>query len=438
MNDFQEPPLPQTTTPSSSPWRARIIGVTVTLVILVVIASIVIRSRGAPGPGPGPGGGPPGAGPGPGFPGPRDAPVAVAVAPVTRGDVAINIPALGTVTPLATVTVKSQIAGQLTRIAFKEGQMVRAGDFLAEIDPRPYRAALDQARATLKRDQALLENSKVDMQRYQNLIKENAIAQQQLDTQVALVDQYAGTVGADQAAIETAEVNLAYTHITSPVSGRVGLRQVDAGNYVTPQDGNGLLVVTQLQPISVIFPIPADYMSDITARLRNGASLPVSAFDRTNTRKLADGALQTIDNVADTTTGTVKLRALFDNKDGSLYPNEFVNVRLQETVLHDQLIIPAAGVHHGSGDTATFAYVVNRQQATVAVRPITLGTSDGDHVAVTAGVAAGDMVVTEGADRLRDGAKVMLPGAAPPARPAMPSSPGSRPAMPGGPGSRPQ
>lgn len=425
MNDFQEPPLPQTTAQTSSPWRARIIGVAVVLVILVVVASIVYRSKGTPGLGPDLG--PPGGGPGPGPPGPGDAPVAVAVASVTRGDVAINIPALGTVTPLATVTVKSQIAGQLTRVVFKEGQMVRAGDFLAEIDPRPYRAALDQARATLKRDQALLENSKVDLRRYQNLIKENAIAQQQLDTQVALVDQYAGTVGADQAAIETAEVNLAYTHITSPVSGRVGLRQIDAGNYVTPQDTNGLVVVTQLQPISVIFPIPADYMHDITSKLRNGASLPVSAFDRTNTTKLADGTMQTIDNVSDMTTGTVKLRALFDNKEGSLYANQFVNVRLQEAVLHDQLIIPAAGVHHGSGDTATFAYVVNRQQATVAVRPLTLGTSDGDHVAVTAGLAAGEIIVTEGADRLRDGAKVALPGTASPPRPGIPSGSGSRP-----------
>jgi multidrug efflux system membrane fusion protein len=347
----------------------------------------------------------------------------VAVASVTRGDIPITIPALGTVTPLATVTVKSQIAGQLTRVAFQEGQMVRAGDFLAQIDPRPYQAALDQAQANLKRDQALLANSMVDLQRYRNLIKEDAIAQQQLDTQESLVAQYAGTVGADQAAIETARVNLAYTHITSPISGRVGLRQIDAGNYVTPQDTNGLVVVTELQPISVIFPIPEDYMRDITARLRDGESLPVSAFDRTNTTKIADGRMQTIDNVSDPTTGTVKLRALFDNKDGALFANQFVNVRLQEAVLHDQLIVPTAGVHHGSSETATFAYVVNRQQGTVAVRPITLGATAGDHVAVNAGLAAGEIVVTEGADRLRDGAKVTLPAATPPARAS--TTPGS-------------
>ena len=419
MNDFQEPPLPQTTTQSSRPWRSRLVGATVILVILVVVTSIVLTRRA---PNPGPGAGPPGFGPRD----PHAAPVAVAVASVTRGDIPITIPALGTVTPLATVTVKSQIAGQLTRVAFQEGQMVRAGDFLAQIDPRPYQAALDQAQANLKRDQALLANSIVDLQRYRNLIKEDAIAQQQLDTQESLVAQYAGTVGADQAAIETTRVNLAYTHITSPLSGRLGLRQIDAGNYVTPQDTNGLVVVTQLQPISVIFPIPEDYMRDITARLRNGESLSVSAFDRTNTMKIADGRMQTIDNVSDPTTGTVKLRALFDNKDGALFANQFVNVRLQEAVLRDQLIIPTAGVHHGSGETATFAYVVNRQQGTVAVRPITLGATAGDQVAVNAGLAAGEIIVTEGADRLRDGAKVTLPGATPPARAGTAPGSGSR------------
>jgi len=411
MNDLQEPPSLKTPPArTSSPWRARLIGVIVGLVLLAIVASIVLRSkRAAP------------------FGDPRDAPVTVAVAPVTRGDIAITIAALGTVTPLATVTVKTQIAGQLTQVAFQEGQMVRAGDFLAQIDPRPYQAALDQAQANLQRDQALLANSRVDLQRYQDLIKENAVAQQQLDTQVSLVDQYLGTVAADRAAIETANVNLAYTHITSPVAGRVGLRQVDSGNYVTPQDTNGLVVVTQLQPISVIFPIPEDYMRELTAKLHDRVSLPVAAFDRTNTTKVADGTLQTIDNVSDPTTGTVKLRALFDNKDGALFANQFVNVLLQQTVLHDQLIIPAAGVHHGSGDTPNFAYVINQAQSTAAVRPITLGNSDGDHVAVTAGLAAGDVVVTEGADRLRDGAKVTLPGAPAPVRPPGASGAARRP-----------
>jgi membrane fusion protein, multidrug efflux system len=345
---------------------------------------------------------------------PRDAPVTVVVATASRGDILVNIPALGTVTPLATVTIKPQIAGQLTKIAFQEGQMVRAGDFLAQIDPRPFQAALDQAGANLKRDQALLANAKVDLQRYQDLIKENAIAQQQLDTQGSLVDQYVGTLAADEAAIETANVNLAYTHIVSPVSGRVGLRQVDAGNYVTPQDANGLVVITQLQPISVIFPIPEDYMRDLTDKVRDGPSLPVAAYDRTNTTKLADGKLVTFDNVSDPTTGTVKLRALFDNKDGALFANQFVNVRLQESVLRDQLIIPAAAVHHGSGEVKNFVYLVNPRDSTAAVRSVTLGNSDGERIVVTAGLAAADVIVTEGADRLRDGAKVTLPGAPPP------------------------
>jgi multidrug efflux system membrane fusion protein len=348
---------------------------------------------------------------------PRNAPVTVVVATAARGDIAINIPALGTVTPLATVTIKTQIAGQLTQVAFQEGQMVRAGEFLAQIDPRPYQAALDQAEANLKRDQALLANAKVDLQRYRDLIQENAIAQQQLDTQVSLVDQYVGTVAADEATIETAKVNLTFAHIVSPVSGRVGLRQVDAGNYVTPQDTNGLVVVTQLQPISVIFPIPEDYMRDLTGKVRDGPGLPVAAYDRTNTTKIADGKLLTFDNVSDPTTGTVKLRALFDNKDGALFANQFVNVRLQETVLHDQLIIPAAAVHHGSGDVSNFVYLVNQHDSTAAVRSVTLGNSDGEHIVVAAGLAAGDIVVTEGADRLRDGAKVVLPGASPPATP---------------------
>jgi multidrug efflux system membrane fusion protein len=404
MNDLpHSPSLQIEPARTGSRWRGRLIAALVTLLILAVIVAIVYRSKHAAPAGD-----------------PRDAPVTVAVAPATRGDIVIIIPALGTVTPLATVTVKTQIAGQLTQVAFREGQMVRAGDFLAQIDPRPYQAALEQAQATLQRDQALLANSKVDLQRYQDLIKENAIAQQQLDTQVSLVGQYVGTVAADQAAIQTAKVNLAYTHILSPVAGRLGLRQVDAGNYVTPQDSNGLVVVTQLQPISVIFPVPEDYMRELTAKLHDGVRLPVAAFDHANTTKIAEGTLQTIDNVSDPTTGTVKLRALFDNKDSALFANQFVNVRLQESVLHDQLIIPTAGVHHGSGETANFVYLVNHEQTSAAVRPITLGNSDGEHVAVTAGLAPGDVVVTEGADRLRDGARIIVagPAGAPGATPA--------------------
>jgi membrane fusion protein, multidrug efflux system len=344
-----------------------------------------------------------------------NAPVAVAVAAATKGDMPESIPALGTVTPLATVTVKTQIAGQLTQVAFKEGQMVHQGDFLAQIDPRPYQAALDQAQGNLRRDRALLANSKVDLTRYQGLVAEDSIAKQQLDTQVALVEQYEGTVVGDQAQIATAQLNLQYAHIVSPVSGRVGLRQVDAGNYVTPTDANGLVVVTQLQPITVIFPVPEDNVTAIVKHLRDGVALTVSAFDRTNTSKLADGKLLTADNQIDPTTGTIKLRAEFDNTDGLLFANQFVNIQLLVDVLHEQVIIPAAAVHRGApnGVTTAFVYLVG-PRSTVAVHPITLGIADGERVAVLSGLAAGDQVVTEGGDRLRDGALVVLPDRAPP------------------------
>ena len=343
----------------------------------------------------------------------NDDPVAVSVASAAKGEIPESIPALGTVTPLATVTVKTQISGQLVQVAFKEGQMVQEGDFLAQIDPRPYQAALDQAQGNLRRDRALLANAKLDLTRYEGLVAEDSIAKQQLDTQASLVEQYEGTVVGDEAQVATAKINLQYTHIVSPVSGRVGLRQVDAGNYVTPADTNGLVVVTQLQPITVIFPVPEDNVRTISRRLREGTSLAVTAYDRTNTVKLADGKLLTVDNQIDPTTGTIKLRAEFDNKDGSLFANQFVNVRLLVDVLHDQIVIPSAAVRRGApnGVATTFVYRL-KDRDKVAVEPVTLGQSDGDRVAVLAGLAIGDVVVTEGADRLREGAAVVLPGAA--------------------------
>jgi multidrug efflux system membrane fusion protein len=308
--------------------------------------------------------------------------------------------------------VKTQISGQLTQVAFKEGQMVRAGDFLAQIDPRPYQAALDQSLGNLRRDQALLANAQVDLTRYKGLVAEDSIAHQQLDTQVALVEQYQGTVVGDEAAVATARVNLQYAHIVSPVAGRVGLRQVDAGNYVTPSDTNGLVVVTQLQPITVIFPVPEDNASMIVKRLHDGTTLTVSAYDRTNTTQLASGKLLTLDNQIDPTTGTIKLRALFDNQDGSLFANQFVNVQLLLDVLHDQTIIPTAAVHHGTPNGVSTAFVYRvKTDYTVAVSPITLGTADGERVAVTSGLVPGDVVVTEGGDRLREGARIVPPGA---------------------------
>lgn len=342
-------------------------------------------------------------------------PVAVAVAPVSSGDINVRIPALGTVTPLATVTVRSQVSGILQKVAFQEGQLVHAGDFLAQIDARPFQAALTQAEGMLRRDQAQLADAQLDLKRYEELVKEDSIAQQQLDTQRALVKQYAGTIEADQGAVSTARVNLAYTHIVSPVNGRVGLRQVDQGNYVTPGDTNGIVVVTQLQPITVIFSVPEDYVTPLMKRLHDGDILAAVAYDRGNANKLAEGKVLTLDNQIDTTTGTIRLRALFDNSDGALFANQFVNIQLVQDTLHNQTIIPSAAVRRGApnGVLSTFVYLVNATASTVSVRPVTLGVADGERVAVTQGLQPGDEVVTEGGDRLRDGAPVLLPAATP-------------------------
>ena len=356
----------------------------------------------------------------PGASGAAAQPVAVAVATVKSGDITVRIPALGTITPLATVTVKTQISGTLQKILFKEGQLVKAGDPIALIDPRPYEAALAQAEGNLKRDQALLADARLDLKRYEDLITQDSVAQQQVDTQRSLVDQDIGTVASDEAAIKTAKINLIYCHITSPVTGRVGLRLVDQGNYVTPGDASGLVVITQLQPITAIFPIPEDNVTKVMQRLHDGATLTAEAYDRTNSGKLADGKVLTVDNQIDVTTGTVKLRALFDNKDNSLFPNQFVNIQLVVEDLKNQVVMPNAAVHRGApnGVTTTFVYLVN-SDSTVSVHPVTLGVVDGENVGVTAGVTPGAVVVTEGGDRLRDGVPVSLPGATPtPARTA--------------------
>jgi membrane fusion protein, multidrug efflux system len=353
----------------------------------------------------------PGSGPG--------AAVAVSVATVTAGDIPVRIPALGTITPLATVTVKTQIAGTLQKILFKEGQLVKEGDPLALIDPRPYEAALAQIEGNLRRDRALLADARLDLKRYEDLMAQDSVAQQQLDTQRALVDQDIGTVAADEAQVKTAKLNLIYCHITSPVTGRVGLRQVDQGNYVTPGDTNGLVVITQLQPITAIFPVPEDNVTKIMRRLHDGATLRAEAYDRTNSAKLADGQVLTVDNQIDVTTGTVKLRALFDNRDNMLFPNQFVNIQLIVEDLQNQTIMPNGAVHRGApnGVTSTFVYLVN-PDSTVSVRPVTLGAVDGERVAVIAGLTPGAVVVTEGGDRLRDGAPIQLPGVEAPARTA--------------------
>ena len=341
------------------------------------------------------------------------APMAVNVATAATGDIPIRLSALGTITPLATVTVKTQISGQLQQLGFKEGQMVDTGQFLAQIDPRPYENSLAQAEGVLARDEAQLRNVQRDVQRYAGLASQQQVSEQQLATQKALAEQLAGTVATDKAQVSSARLNLTYAHITAPVSGRAGLRQVDLGNYVTPGDPSGIVVITQLQPISAIFPIPEDNVPALMRRAHSGDTLRVEAYDRSNTTLLAAGSLQTVDNQLDTTTGTLKLRAAFDNRDEQLFPNQFVNIRLLLDTLHDQVIVPAAAIQKGTvdGKATSFVYLVDAADSTVSVRAVSVGVADGERTAITNGIAAGDVVVTEGGDRLRDGARVQLPDA---------------------------
>jgi membrane fusion protein, multidrug efflux system len=332
-------------------------------------------------------------------------PVPVGVATVQKGDMPVTLTGLGTVTPLATVTVKTQINGYLTQVAFQEGQMVKKGDFLAQIDPRPYQVALEQAEGQLAKDQALLKNAQLDLVRYNTLVAQNSVATQTRDTQVSLVAQDQAAIKTDQAQVDAQKLNLVYAHIVSPVTGRVGLRQVDAGNYVQTSDANGIVIVTQLQPISVIFTLPEDNLPAVLKQLHAGASLAATAYDRTNTTELGKGNLETVDNQIDTTTGMVKLRAIFDNEQEILFPNQFVNVQLLVDTLRDTNIVPTAAIQHGA--PGAFVYVVKPDQ-TAAVQQVKLGPGDGQHIAVLEGLQPGEKVVVDGSDRLREGAKVTL------------------------------
>jgi membrane fusion protein, multidrug efflux system len=343
----------------------------------------------------------------------------VVAAAAALGDIDITLNGLGTVTSLATVTIRSQISGYLVKVAYEEGQIVKKGDLLAEIDSRPYELALALAQGSLARDKALLATAQLDLKRYQDLAKTNAIPRQQLDTQASLVVQYEGTIISDQAQIDTAKLNIAYCHIVAPVSGRVGLRLVDQGNYVTPGDATGLVVITQLQPISVIFTTAEDNLPQIQKRLRANATLQATAFDRTGVTKLSVGELKTLDNQIDTTTGTVRLRALFANGDDNLFPNQFVNIQLLVDVLHQATIIPTSAVQRGA--PGTFVYLIDAD-STVSVKPIDLGPGSGERVAVRSGLSPGDRMVIDGADRLRNGAKVVIRDG-PAGAAASPSSP---------------
>jgi multidrug efflux system membrane fusion protein len=336
-------------------------------------------------------------------------PMPVGTAAVEKGDMPVTLSGLGTVTPLAMVTIRTQINGQLIEVAFKEGQMVNKGDFLAQIDPRPYQVALEQAQGQLAKDQALLKNSELDLTRYRTLVAQNSIARQTADTQVAVVQQNRGTVQADQAQVDTQKLNLTYCRIVAPVGGRVGLRQVDPGNYVQTSDPNGIVVITQLQPISVIFTLPEDSLQAVLRSVRGGQTLAVTAFDRSGTTRLGTGRLDTIDNQIDTSTGTVKLRAIFDNPDQTLFPNQFVNIQLLVDTLRGTDLVPNAAVQRGA--PGTFVYVVQPDE-TVAAQP--------------EGAAGGQPPAA--------GAQSPAAGAQPPAaaQPGVPTQPGTA-AQPGAP-----
>ncbi|HTT11192.1 MAG TPA: MdtA/MuxA family multidrug efflux RND transporter periplasmic adaptor subunit [Burkholderiaceae bacterium] len=329
--------------------------------------------------------------------------VPVAVAAARAVDMPVRIGALGTVTARNTALVKARVDGLLEKVNFREGQLVRAGDVLAQIDPKPFEVQLEQAQGQLERDRAQLQNAQNDLVRYRNLLAQDSIAAQQVDNQEALVRQYQATVVSDQAAVEGARLNLVWTRITAPTNGRTGLRQVDAGNMIHAADTNGLVVITEVDPIAVIFPVPQDLLPQVMGQLQRGAQLSVDAYDREGRTKLATGVLVTADNVIDTTTGTVKLKAEFPNKDGALFPNQFVNARLLVQTLKGAIAIPTSAIQRGA--PGTFVYVI-KDDNSVTVRPIKAGAVDGELTAVTDGLAAGEKVVADGADKLREGAKV--------------------------------
>ncbi|MFZ2853635.1 MAG: MdtA/MuxA family multidrug efflux RND transporter periplasmic adaptor subunit [Rhodocyclaceae bacterium] len=347
-------------------------------------------------------------------------PVPVLAAGAQRGEIEVMINALGTVTARNTVTVKPRVDGQLLRIAYREGQMVKAGEVLAEIDPRPFQAQLEQANGQLLRDQALLANAQLDVQRYRDLLAKDSIARQQVDAQEALVRQYQGTVQADRGAVDNARLQLDFTRIGAPVAGRLGLRQVDVGNMVRASDATGLVVITQTQPISVVFAIPADSLGAVAKRVQAGESLQVDAWDREGRVKLASGKLLTLDNQIDATTGTVKLKAEFANADNSLFPNQFVNTRLRVETRSGATLVPVAAIQRGT--LGTFVYVVNGEEQTVSTRAVTLGAATAELVAIEKGLAPGEQVVVDGADKLRQGAKVEV--ASPAAREGGGKAPG--------------
>jgi len=339
---------------------------------------------------------------------PAGRPVPVAVAQARKGDMAVHLTGLGTVTALNSVTVKSRVDGQLLRIAFTEGQMVREGDLLAEIDPRPFKVQLMQAEGQFAKDQAATQNAQADLRRLEGLVKQGIISRQQLDTQSSSVAQFEAALKSDQAQVESAKLNLVYSRITAPISGRVGLRLVDAGNMVRATDANGLATIAPIQPINVVFAVPADNIQKVLSQNAKSGKLPVEAWDRDLKTRLAAGSLAAIDNQVDTATGTVRIKALFTNEDHALFPNQFVNAQLLVDTLRGVVIIPTAAIQRGP--QGSFVYVV-KTDSTVDLRVIETQGTDGDDTAVIKGLSGGETVVIDGLEKLRPGSKVALPKA---------------------------
>ena len=336
---------------------------------------------------------------------PQGALQTVGASTAALGDVRVILNELGTVTPLATVTVQTQINGQLTDVGFTEGQLVKKGDFLAQIDPRPYEYLKEQYEGQLAHDQGLLAQAQMDQKRYETLAQQNSIARQQSEDQVFIVQQYAGSVKQDQGLVDAQALNISYCHIVSPITGRVGLRLVDPGNYVQTTNSSGIAVITQLQPISVVFSMPEDDLPDITPQFTAGTPLIVTAYDRANLHQLAVGKVSAIDNQIDTTTGTVKVRAQFDNENNTLFPNQFVNARLLVKTLNNVVTVPTSAIQRGA--PGSYVYVISADN-TVSVRQVSTGPVDGNITAINSGLSAGERVVIDGTDRLRDGLKVIV------------------------------